>query len=160
MPGRPPEIGHTAESVAENVTRLRTEQNLTYTQLSDRLGFETKRVISPTAIRKIEECQRQVTVDDLVALAIALKVSPATLLMPHHRSAGTRAIATGTNTQNASGIWNWLTARLPLRGEASGKQVIEFWARSWPEWEHDEMPEELKRLKRRATKGRTVEGKK
>lgn len=157
MAGKPPDTGPTSDTVAENITRLRSDQNLTYTQLSERLDTEAHWGITPTAIRRIEEGSRRVTVDDLVALAVALKVSPSTLLMPHHSTAGARAKATGTGTQNASNIWEWLTARNALKGEAGQKQLFEFWLSSWPSWEHDNMADEIQRRKQRIAK-RTQKG--
>lgn len=158
--GRTPDIGPTSETVAENVQRLRTEQNLTYTQLSERLETRAGWTITATAVRRIEEGERRVSVDDLMALAAALGVSPAALLMPHHSSPGARAVATGTFTQNASNIWNWITARNPLKGEAGQKQLFEFWMLSWPVWEHEHMADEIQRRKQRVVRAHTRKGEK
>jgi transcriptional regulator with XRE-family HTH domain len=152
MPGKPPETGPTSDSVAENLKRLRNEQRLNYTEVSELLFSRAHWDIAPTAIRRIEEGVRRVSVDDLVALAVALGVSPATLLMPHHVSPGARAKATGTGTQNAVNIWNWLTARNALKGEAAQKELLEFWMRSWPAWEQEHIGEEIQRRKQRIVK--------
>lgn len=157
MAGKPPDIGPTSDAVAENIRRLREDQNLTYTQVSELLYSRAHWVIAPTAIRRIEEGGRRVNVDELVALAVALGVSPATLLMPNHANAGAKAKATGTGTQNAVNIWNWLTARNALKGEAAQKELLEFWVRSWPTWEHEHIGEEIQRRKQRIVK-RTQKG--
>ncbi|MGV9600801.1 helix-turn-helix domain-containing protein [Streptosporangium sandarakinum] len=75
------EIGPTGARVAETVRKLRDRRGLSTTQLSKLLG-ELGRPIQPTGITKIEKRERKVDVDDLVALAIALGVSPSTLLFP------------------------------------------------------------------------------
>lgn len=71
----------TEEIVKQNVRRLREERRHTVRSLSARLG-ELGRPILPSGITKIEDGSRRVDVGDLVALARALDVSPATLLMP------------------------------------------------------------------------------
>ena len=86
MAGRKLELGDTGAAVARNVSRLRKAIGLNYTDLSTRLA-NIGRDIPPLAVRRIEEGNRRVDVDDLVALAIALGVSPATLLMPAHEAA-------------------------------------------------------------------------
>src|ERR1700736_1212444 len=71
----------TAETVSANVKRLRLEQNLGLRGLSKRLG-EVGRPLGHSAVDQIEKGTRRVDVDDLMALALAFNVSPATLLMP------------------------------------------------------------------------------
>lgn len=50
-------------------------------QVSDRLE-ESGRRLGPTTIYKVEQGTRQIDVDDLLALAVALEVSPVDLLVP------------------------------------------------------------------------------
>ena len=147
MAGREPDTGPTATTVAANVKRLRDEvQNLTYTELSERLRQRADWSISPVGIRRLEAGERRITADDLVALAVALGVSPATLLMPPVGDAAETVTATGTGERAASRLWNWLVADNPLKG--SGRQLTEFWLMSWPEWEHDRMGQEIQTRKR------------
>jgi transcriptional regulator with XRE-family HTH domain len=75
------QYGPTAEAVAQNVRRLRERRGMTIYSLSGALR-DAGRPITPSAIAKIEKQQRQVTVDDLTALATVLDVSPAALLLP------------------------------------------------------------------------------
>lgn len=56
-------------------------RGLTYTQVSKRLA-DGGRSISPLAVRRIEDGERKVDADDLMALALALDVSPTYFLMP------------------------------------------------------------------------------
>lgn len=82
MAGKKNEVAATGRAVAANVKRLREEQNLGYAELSRRLDEQADRDIPPLGLRRIESHERRVDADDLVALAVALSVSPLTLLMP------------------------------------------------------------------------------
>nr|WSY53793.1 helix-turn-helix transcriptional regulator [Streptomyces sp. NBC_00886] len=75
------QYGPVAKAVAVNVERLRKARNKTIYSLSGELN-EIGRPITPSAIAKIEKQQRQVTVDDLVALAVVFNTSPISLLLP------------------------------------------------------------------------------
>jgi hypothetical protein len=68
---------------------LRETQNLGYTKLASILE-EMGRPIPELGLRRIESGDRRVDVDDLMALAMALGVSPVTLLMPGVHSVGPR----------------------------------------------------------------------
>jgi transcriptional regulator with XRE-family HTH domain len=68
--------------VRANLQRLREAQNLGFTKLARILDEEIGRPIPELGLRRIESGDRRVDVDDLMALAAALDVSPATLLMP------------------------------------------------------------------------------
>ncbi len=97
--------GPTSERVAANVKRLRDEQRLTLDQLSKRLG-EVGRPILASGLSKIEQGDRRVDVDDLVALALALEVNPNALLMPEGADASSTAL-TETVTATAQRAWRW-----------------------------------------------------
>jgi transcriptional regulator with XRE-family HTH domain len=71
--------GPTGHAVAANVKRFRELRGLSIYALSDALK-EAGRPITPSAVAKIEKQQRQVTVDDLAALAHALGVPPQRML--------------------------------------------------------------------------------
>ncbi|WP_158697256.1 helix-turn-helix domain-containing protein [Streptomyces hokutonensis] len=75
------QYGPVAQAVARNVERIRKIRNMTIYSLSGELD-KVGRPIAPSAIAKIERQQRQVTVDDLVALAVALNTAPIALLLP------------------------------------------------------------------------------
>lgn len=73
------QFGATSEQVAGNVRGLREARGLTIYSLSDALS-KAGRPITASAVAKIERLERHVTVDDLTALAAALKVTPQQLL--------------------------------------------------------------------------------
>lgn len=74
-------IGAAGKNVAANLRRLREDRRLTTEGLSDVLR-EAGQPIAATGITKVEKLLRRVDVDDLVALAAALRVTPAQLLEP------------------------------------------------------------------------------
>ncbi|MFV1500805.1 helix-turn-helix domain-containing protein [Mycobacterium kansasii] len=149
MAGKEPDIGPTAATVAANVTRLRTNHKLTYTELSERLRQRAGWAINPVGVRRLESGERRIGVDDLVALSVAFDVSPATLLMPHELDMNATVSATGTGAQAANRLWHWLCANEPLKGEGYSKNPIEFWLAAWPEWRQHEAGQELQDRKRR-----------
>lgn len=74
-------LSATGRTVQANVRRLREAENLSYAELSRRLEAIGRR-ISELGLRRIEGGDRRVDADDLMALAVALDVSPIALLMP------------------------------------------------------------------------------
>lgn len=74
------ERGPTSERVAANVKAVREARRLSLEALSQRMG-EIGRPILRTGLAKIESGERRVDVDDLMALAIALQVTPNRLLL-------------------------------------------------------------------------------
>lgn len=142
-------LGPTGEAVREKIKSLRGR--VPVTELSARLE-QLGRPIPPLGIRRIESGDRRVDVDDLVALAVALGVTPATLLMPAAEDRKDSVTGTGTGEQRAERLWNWLVAENPLSGGT--RSVVEFWIASWPVWEQDNMAREVEERKRRASGGR------
>lgn len=103
----------TGQQVAANLLRLRTKRGLSTTQLSATLG-ELGQPIPATGITRIEKGQRHVSADDLVALAIALQVSPLTLLLPWLESADAEVEIAGVGTVTAHQAWFWAMGFRPL----------------------------------------------
>jgi transcriptional regulator with XRE-family HTH domain len=139
----------TAKTVSANVKRLRTDQNLGLRGLSTKLG-EVGRPLGHSAVDQIEKGTRRVDVDDLMALAVALGVSPATLLMPAVDTAGRREHVTATAVNVAPGtaapvpviaehLWRWLTAEAAVDAE----NLIAFAGRAWPRWRQERLAAEV-----------------
>jgi transcriptional regulator with XRE-family HTH domain len=103
--------------VAANLRRIRRDHELTTAMLSRRLS-EIGHPIADTGITKIEKGQRRVDVDDLVALAVALGVTPNTLLLPEvdvPAAWDRRHEVTGGAAQaRAEEIWAWALGERPL----------------------------------------------
>lgn len=127
---------------------------MSYAELS-RVLSELGRDIPPLGLRRIEAGERRVDVDDLVAFAVALGVTPATLLMPSviEREHPVAVTANDAQQQHAERLWKWLTSDNPLKG---GPNILEFWARALPAWEQDQVAERVATKKRRAQAGRGV----
>ena len=104
----------TAETVSANVKRLRTQQNLGLRGLSKKLG-EVGRPLGHSAIDQIEKGTRRVDVDDLMALAVALDVSPITLLLPDNPEAEV-TVPGEDDPVSAPRLWLWLRADASLPG--------------------------------------------
>lgn len=129
--GKEPDTGLTGLTVAANVKRLRGE--MSYTQLSRRLEERAGWSINPVGIRRIEAGERRVGADDLIALAVALEVSPVTLLMPASDTAGGEVSVTGHGgALTAEAVWHWLRASYPLPGD--DRLALVFRAAAWPGW--------------------------
>lgn len=157
------DLGPTGENAMQRLETLRKQQRLSYAELS-RMLSELGRDIPPLGLRRMEAGERRIDVDDLVALAVALKVSPLALLMPASDSADETFVVTskGLEQARAAAIWEWLTANEPLPGTPSGLGTTwaELRATSWPRWLWDSFNAggELQKRKRRIQAGRGPKG--
>jgi len=107
------EYGPTAVNVATNIRRIRKARGLSTYKLADRLT-KVGRPIAPSAISKVERCERQVTVDDLAALAVIFNVSPSALLLPPTDDPSEKVEITGVGPVPADQAWDWLDGRRRL----------------------------------------------
>lgn len=107
------ELGLIGEAVRDNVKRARGR--MAVTELSRRMS-DLGRPIPAIGIRRIEDGTRRVDVDDLVALAVALHVSPVSLLIPPSAWESPSAVVAGTATEEmpAEKLVAWLRAQAPL----------------------------------------------
>jgi len=74
------EKGPTTRRVAANVKALRVERGLSLDELSERLAILGRPIIK-TGLSKLERGERGADVDDLMALSLALLVTPNRLLL-------------------------------------------------------------------------------
>jgi transcriptional regulator with XRE-family HTH domain len=133
MPVKKIDLGPTGMTVAHNIRRLRESQRFGYTELSRALS-DLGREIPALGLRRIEAGARRVDVDDLMALAVALGVSPATLLAPDTTVGDEMVLATGLRELRADSLWFWLKAEAALWQEGGGRDWIEFASVAWPTW--------------------------
>lgn len=136
---KPIQPGPIGVAVAHNVERLRESRNLSYAELSRRLT-ELGRPIAPLGLTRIRDRQRRVDVDDLVALALALDVSPTTLLLPDRPAVGTSGsapVTEGGDDYTREQIWDWLIAEAPIDAPPSillpSRSVLRFRLRAVPD---------------------------
>lgn len=106
-------------NVTHTVRQFREKRNLGYAELSRKLA-EIGREIPPLGLRRIESGDRRVDVDDLVALAFALEVSPLVLLLPTDTSSLTAARPPWA----AEDIWLWATGSRALPGQENALQFM------------------------------------
>ena len=113
-------LAATAQTVARNVHRLRKARGLTVYALAQALR-DVGRSISADAVCKIENAARsdakhvrRVDVDDLMALAVVLGVSPSALLLPLVDDPATTVEITGAGTVSANEAWDWMDGRRRL----------------------------------------------
>lgn len=130
-----------AETVSANVKRLRKDKNLGLRGLATKLG-EVGRPLGHSAVDQIEKGRRRVDVDDLMALAAALGVSPVTLLMPPMPGDDKNEMVDATEMVEAPGedggipagrLWQWLRADMPLPGYKGPHR--KFFVDARPDWD-------------------------
>ena len=131
-------LGASGEAVRLNIRRLRDAQGVSGAQLSaamKRLG----RPIPLVGIQRIESGERRVDVDDLMAFAVALNVSPATLLMHPTLDDEGADIQTADDLVPITGwhkpiparpVWDWIGAEKPLIHGTD----FSFYSLAWPRW--------------------------
>lgn len=125
MAGKEIVLGPTGKAFVQNLTRLRGRT--TYAELS-RLLERAGRPIPPLGLRRMEEGGRRVDVDDLMALALVLGVSPLALLLPQGDQ--TDASQVGNREIRNDDLWQWAIGHVPL----DRSNVRQFQANSLPEW--------------------------
>jgi hypothetical protein len=113
MSGKMFDLGPIGLNVTRTVRKFREERRIGYAALSRRLA-DLGREIPPLGLRRIENGERRVDADDLVALALALDVSPLALLLP--REHGSQLVADG-DQWSWMAIWLWGMGLRPLQGD-------------------------------------------
>jgi len=133
-------LGPVGRYVVANLKRLRDERRLSYRELSDELT-RLGRPIPTLGLSRIERGERRVDADDLVALALALRVNPSALLLP--RDVPLDGVVALTDEQQASGAdaWAWADGRRPLpvagpftRSTVDIQVAVDFATHARPEW--------------------------
>ena len=120
-------LGPVGEAARRNIMRLRTTAGLSLAELSARMTGD--RQISLSGLSKIENGGRKLDVDDLVAIAAALDVTPLAILFGTSPDPDEHVQAGGT-AMEASSLWSWAVGDLPLLdNDRRG-----FQARSLPWW--------------------------
>lgn len=108
-----------AATVAGNVAEVRDLRRLSVRALADRLA-EIGHPILASGISKIENAERKVSVEDLVALALALDVSPVRLLLPAEPGEDEIALTPGRSA-TWDRAWRWAVGEQPIEPTADPK---------------------------------------
>ena len=108
MAGRAKEPGPTSVRTAANLKQIRQERGVSYAELARRLRTLLHPILD-TGIMKIEKGERRVDVDDLVALALALGVTPNRLILPGVTPADMAIgyMLTPAVAGNPVALWQW-----------------------------------------------------
>ena len=125
MAGKEIALGPIGRALIDNLIRLRGQT--TYAELSRRME-KAGRPIPSLGLRRIEAGERRVDVDDLVALALVLGVSPLALLLPQGEQTDTSDVG-GREVRNDA-LWQWSIGHVPL----DGSNPRQFQANSLPPW--------------------------
>jgi transcriptional regulator with XRE-family HTH domain len=121
MAGIRKELGPAARRLADALRRIRRGQDITTAEMSRRLTA-LGQPVPDTGITKTEHGARRVDVDDLMAISLALGVTPNTLLMPqvNYLGAGERHHLTPVADGTAEELWQWAQGEKPLRVPVPG----------------------------------------
>lgn len=140
-------LGPVGGYVVENLRHLREDvRKLSYRELSDELDRIGRRI--PTlGLARIERGERRVDADDLVALAIALRVNPTALLLPHDGGEDDPVELTPKYRRSMLRAWRWMQGEGPLPGEddrVSFQDIADFLTHA--KRKGDEIPEAAQEL--------------
>ncbi|MET8169292.1 helix-turn-helix transcriptional regulator [Streptomyces sp. NPDC005329] len=117
------ETGPTGKTVGKKLADLRKVRGLTTRQLSAKLE-RAGRPIPASGITRMESGERQVTADDLVALAVALNTSPITLLLPSTWGDADVEV-TGKGSIKARTAWRWVRGLGPANDWGTDDDAVE-----------------------------------
>jgi transcriptional regulator with XRE-family HTH domain len=135
-------IGTTAEqtgaAVAANIARLRKAQGFSLKELAqelDRVGHR----LGLSALSRIENQSRGVDVDDLMAIAVVLNVSPLGLLLPVALRPSDMIQTTGLpSADRAMDVWRWAVGSAPIatseQMEDAVSDIATYHTQSLPPW--------------------------
>jgi len=129
-------LGPTGARVGRRIGELRRKRGLTLKDLAARLA-ELDKPILLSALSKLEKGQRRVDVDDLVALALALDVSPNSILLSEEARLDVEIGLTPGRAVDAASAWRWATQDSPPQPVKSDVDCFISYAgpdRRWAEW--------------------------
>jgi transcriptional regulator with XRE-family HTH domain len=106
-------VGSSGERAARRIGELRRSLGLTLADLERRLG-ELGRPIPVSSLSKIENGQRRVDVDDLLALALALDASPNAILLPGADDLGDDVALAPGHVMDGASAWRWASKDVPV----------------------------------------------
>ncbi len=135
------ERGEPARTVAANVRAVREHRKLHQQQLAERLAA-LGRPMAQTGLSRLEDGKRRIDVDDLVALAVALNVSPARLLLPDTEDLQDLVRPVPNVEVQVWRLWEWLSGQrpLPVADSATAREEREHlrdFRDAWPGWLRD-----------------------
>ena len=122
-----------SDVLAKRVEQVRKARGLTQRDVAQRLA-NLGVSMHQTAIAKIENGERKVTVEDALLLAAVLDVAPVNLLLP---LADNVDMALGNLTVSSGEMREWARGFTPLPGQDSRADLTEIPDREWAALEDD-----------------------
>ncbi|MET7983006.1 helix-turn-helix transcriptional regulator [Streptomyces sp. NPDC005281] len=131
-------LGPTGERLRLNIARLREARGMTKKDLSERVA-ELGRVIPPLGISRVEAGTRRIDADDLVALALALRVSVNALLLPTVGDGSEEVELTERVALSATDAWQWADGDKPASKAEVDEHgdLLRYRLDSRPPWDRD-----------------------
>jgi hypothetical protein len=109
--------------VAQNLENLCKYGRISYAELSRRLDA-LGRPIAPLGLTRIRDLERRVDVDDLIALSMALGVSPVALLVPWRRSRDAKVKVTDSGARyTREQLRAWVSGERPIDAKPGPEEV-------------------------------------
>lgn len=136
-----PEAGPVGRQVAASVDQLREARGWSWRKMSaevEQLG----RPILPLGFTRMMRGDRRTDVDELVALAVALRVDPNALLFNRRAERDDMIELTPGYSQRADLVWNWAAGREPLPSAAVNPGENPTWnAAEWHDFAQHARPD-------------------
>jgi transcriptional regulator with XRE-family HTH domain len=131
-------LGPTGERLRLAITRIREARGMSKKELSERVAA-LGRPIPPLGISRLEAGTRRVDADDLVALALALRVSVNALLLPGGGDGSEVVELTDQVSLAAADAWHWADGDKPHEKSERDQygDLLRYRLDSRPEWERD-----------------------
>lgn len=107
------EVGPSGRRAAENLETLREDRRLSQDELAAAAG-RLGRPMTRQIVSKTEATDRRIDVDDLMAFAVALGVTPNRLLLPGHAREDEPVELLPEVRVSALDAWKWATGDEPL----------------------------------------------
>jgi transcriptional regulator with XRE-family HTH domain len=124
MAKREMEPGAVARRAADNLAEIRDGRRMSQAELADHMN-QLGRPVTASVISKTEQLDRRLDVDDLVAFAVALGVTPNRLLLPGSISESEPVELTPEVCVSAMDAWKWATGDEPLPSDC-GPAVLQI----------------------------------
>jgi transcriptional regulator with XRE-family HTH domain len=113
MANREIEIGAAGKRAAANLAGIRKARHLEQSEVAGRMTM-LGRPMSAPVVSKTEKLDRRIDVDDLVAFAVALGVTPNRLLLPGSARGDEQIELLPEVRVSAMTAWKWATGDAPL----------------------------------------------
>jgi transcriptional regulator with XRE-family HTH domain len=150
-------LGPTGERLRLSIARVREARGMSKKELSERVAA-LGRPIPPLGISRLEAGTRRIDADDLVALALALRVSVTALLLPTHGDGSEQVELTEQVSLPAADAWQWADGDKPHDKPERDPwgDLLKYRTDSRPEWERDPLRQKYNEVLAESSKRSSV----